>query len=174
MTGCDNITDRVLRTCCSTQSNECDQNNCASHSNEKDCLAAAGCTCEGAEESNNGDPSKCQTPIKCVAEDPWPPTCSDVGGCAEAVVSAALDVCPEKFYVEPRLFGLYADCTEGRQETTEMLEDAYMQRVPVMPIVPPVPAPKPPPFIPHYNTDTGKVRRRSTFVPTAQLSRGSS
>eukprot|EP01043_Picozoa_sp_COSAG02_P064001 COSAG02_NODE_9230_length_2283_cov_1.328297_1_plen_702_part_10 len=124
MTGCDNITDRVLRTCCSTQSNECDQNNCASHSNEKDCLAAAGCTCEGAEESNNGDPSKCQTPIKCVAEDPWPPTCSDVGGCAEAVVSAALDVCPEKFYVEPRLFGLYADCTEGRQETNEMLKDA--------------------------------------------------
>jgi hypothetical protein len=162
MTGCDNVTDRVLRTCCSTESNECDQNNCAKYTSEKDCTAASGCTCEGAEE-NNGDPSKCRTPFKCVAEDPWPPTCSAAGGCADAVVSAALQVCPEKFYNEPRLLGLYTDCTEDRKETTKDLYNAYMRRVPVAPIVPP--PPPPPPFTPHYNTDTGKVRGTIQRLP---------
>ena len=168
MTGCDNVTERVLRTCCSTESNECDQHNCAAISTPKDCFATNGCTCAGAEESN-GDPSKCHTPFKCVVEDPWPATCTAAGGCAEAVVTAALQVCPQEFYDDARLFGLYADCIEDRAETTEDLYKAYMRRLPDVPIVPP--SPPPPPFVPHYNNDTGKVRRRST-VPAAHLSRG--
>jgi len=169
MTGCDNVTERVLRTCCSTESNECDQHNCAAISTPKDCFATNGCTCAGAEESN-GDPSKCHTPFKCVVEDPWPPTCTAAGGCAEAVVTAALQVCPQEFYDDARLFGLYTDCIEDRAETTEDLYKAYMRRLPDVPIVPP--SPPPPPFVPHYNNDTGKVRRRSTVPLSAQLSRG--
>jgi hypothetical protein len=85
------------------------------------------------------------------------------------VVTAALQVCPQEFYDDARLFGLYTDCIEDRAETTEDLYKAYMRRLPDVPIVPP--SPPPPPFVPHYNNDTGKVRRRST-VPAAQLSRG--
>ena len=78
-------------------------------------------------------------------------------------MAAALEVCPERFYDEPRLFGLYADCIEGRAETTDMLYDAYMRRVPVAPIVPPAPPPSPG-WVPHYNPDTGQVRRWSHFL----------
>ena len=136
MTGCENVTKRVLRTCCSTRSDECD-GDCAGIEDAEQCLKKKGCTCDGAQETGNGDPSKCHQfdggKIKCVAEDPWPSTCLKAGGCEDAVVSAALEVCPKIFYEQPRLFGLYTDCTEDRREGTQDLIDAYMRWLPDIP-----------------------------------------
>ena len=147
MTGCDNVTERVLRTCCSGESTECDGN----------CIGVPKKKCNAPD---NGcrwldDPKKSGA-ARCIAEDPFPSTCASDGGCQEAVVAAALEVCPKIFYEQPRMFGLYTDCTEGRPETVSDLEEAYMREVPDMPIVPPPPPAHP--FVPHYNEDTGRVR----------------
>ena len=105
MTGCGNITERVVRTCCAP--GECGRN--CNGMSEAQCTGADGCRCV----PDPAHPGGCHMPFRCVAEDPYPATCSLVGGCADAVIAGALEVCPAAFVENPRMFGLYADCTEG-------------------------------------------------------------
>lgn len=105
MTGCGNITERVVRTCCAP--GECGRN--CNGMSEAQCTGADGCRCV----PDPAHPGGCRMPFRCVAEDPYPATCSLVGGCADAVIAGALEVCPAAFVENPRMFGLYADCTEG-------------------------------------------------------------